>query len=642
MLPGATSNDPSDAPPPPTWGSRLKGWPLWLLVLIPVVALFTLLDTYAINAPFLDDFMSVQLLAKSKHGALTLHDFFAAQMEHRIAWPRVVILALRRLWPSHFFLAQIWYSFTLLCLTLINVALLLRRTLGGTIRLTWPLLFLASLTLFSPVQFNILLWPFMHQVVTLGFFLTAGILFWLTRWPVWLRFILALLCALLATLSFTSGILIWMMLLPVILWSAPLQKWSHRFGWAGLWLVMMALTLGLYFHNLKNEVDAVFTLGQENEVPMSEKLHDMMENPWKAACYAARLLGCPLMRGNDMDLMDSALYMGMFLLALYALCLLWCLWRFKDAALRARLMPWLVMGAYSIGSACAITLGRFWIGLSGAYALAPRYVIHAVPLLISLPVVIWLIAEDLRSRRPGLAPALGRFLTGAGVAMVMLDLASWSFGSQMMGVWSSSRKRGAASTLFYKTNVKVENDYPDRPDLAKPADDMGLLRPPMVKNSRLDNFHMMHTPMNDNQAQWTGLHLETTPDGVVAHAEGYAEHKAHERVADGIFLCYQEKDGHWEIFHATNVLGLPLFVAGHFLRDLEFNHSPVGNLADSLRTFQAKFNVSELPKGAWKLMACAYDYDSNRVSIIPGTFLIDTEQGKVTHLEDEVRKPHEQ
>src|SRR4051794_11134431 len=105
------------------WRPAMKWCPL-LLVLWPAWALWGLIGHHAINAPFLDDFSFVAFLEKAAHGQLTLHDFFAANMEHRTAWTRVVLLIIHKLWPERCWIAQIWCNWVLLCLTLVNLAIL--------------------------------------------------------------------------------------------------------------------------------------------------------------------------------------------------------------------------------------------------------------------------------------------------------------------------------------------------------------------------------------------------------------------------------------------------------------------------------------------------------------------------------------
>src|SRR4051794_38212974 len=106
------------------WRGILKTCLATLLVLLPVWALARLVDQHAINAPFLDDFAQIELLHKAADGHLTWHDFFVPHMEHRIAWTRLLVLTFATLFPKHCWIAQVWFNWVLLCLTLINVPIL--------------------------------------------------------------------------------------------------------------------------------------------------------------------------------------------------------------------------------------------------------------------------------------------------------------------------------------------------------------------------------------------------------------------------------------------------------------------------------------------------------------------------------------
>src|SRR5579871_3664685 len=80
----------------------LKTWGPWLLILWPVVTLFFLVRDYGLNAPFLDDLMHMDLLEKAKNTGLGWHDFFSAQMEHRIAFTRAVMVLIYELRPQSY------------------------------------------------------------------------------------------------------------------------------------------------------------------------------------------------------------------------------------------------------------------------------------------------------------------------------------------------------------------------------------------------------------------------------------------------------------------------------------------------------------------------------------------------------------
>jgi hypothetical protein len=527
----------------------------------------------------------------------------------------------------------VWYNWVLLLLTLGNVTLLMRQSGLQPLRRHWPLPALASLVLFSPVQFNIILWPFMHQVVTLGFFLTSALIVWQTRWPVPLRFALCLCCALAATLSFTSGFLVWIVLLPVMLWCAPMPSTMTRKLVLAGWLLALVVTARFYFHDLKNEVGAAYAMGQDETATLGRDLREFADDPLKAALYTMRILGNPLMRGNTLDLMQSSLATGAVLLALYGFCLGWWLWRLRDAELRRRMLPWLAMGAYAIGTATAITMGRVWIGISGAYALSTRYVIHTAPLVVALPVLLWLIAEDAARRHARSQPWLPRTLIGAGTALAMLQLAGWAYGENMMDAWSSSRKRGASSTLFFKTGCAVENCYPDAPtkDYLL-ADQLHLLNPAMLTSCRLEEIPASPSPLTETFAVWSALRIEEDPDGRHGVAEGRAILKRRWRPVDAIVFARQLDPRHWEIFHVAQVAALPLYFNSMIARDLEFMHQPPEGVYENLSSFKAHFDIARLPKGLNKIAAWAYDYDVQRVSMIPGAFEIDTETGKITPL----------
>ena len=614
----------------------LLKWSPWLLVLWPVWALHGLILEYAINAPFWDDFMSVPLIEKAARGTLTAHDLFAAQMEHRIAWPRAVMLVSHKLWPTDFFIMQIWFSWALLCGTLVNVGVLLRQTTGVRAGAWWPLLALAGLSLFSPVHFQIILWPMMHQVVGLAFFLTGGLAVWLARWPAWLRLMLALLCMLGATLSFTSGILMWLVLLPVIWWSAPMKDQKTRLWCAGLWLAAFAVTMALYFHDLKNEVDPAFSYEQAHAPTMSRNLAAFIADPWKSLDFAARVLGSFMGRGTEMALMDVALEIGLLLVALFTACLAYLSWRVRDAELRRRLLPWLALGAYAIGTTVAIAMGRVWLSRSGTGALSGRYVIHATPLLVALPVLLWTIGRDLAERFPAARQVIGKLLLGAGAVFVIASLGSWHYGERMMGVWSESRMQGAVNTMFYKTSCPVEHDYAGLPELARKADDLGLLKPPMLKNLRLDQFKASSGPLNADFSKWSSLIIEKADDGLYGIADGHAilrKPNKQARVVDGIFLTRQDAaDGHWEIFQVAQAAALPFYLYDKFQKDLEWTAAPTVGVRESLSSFHARFKLDAIPKGVLKIAAWAYDYHTRRVAIIPGIYELDTVNGTVKTL----------
>ncbi len=80
--------------------SLLKRWKsLLLLLLIFAPALYTakLVVRYAVDVGCWDMWENGELLGKWHEGKLTFHDLYAPQIQHRILFPRLIIIALTNL-----------------------------------------------------------------------------------------------------------------------------------------------------------------------------------------------------------------------------------------------------------------------------------------------------------------------------------------------------------------------------------------------------------------------------------------------------------------------------------------------------------------------------------------------------------------
>ncbi len=607
-----------------------------------MIQLGRLLADYTVNIPFLDDWSFVPMDEKRLGPGLDLHDFLAGHLEHRIAFTRVIIMLCHKFWPTDY-TKQTWVSYAFLCLTYLNVCLLMRRTLREPMRRWWWLLALAGVSIFSPVQYQVFLWLCLHEVTDLLFFLTAGILVLTSRWPLWLRFVLAALCALCASLSFATGLLLWIVMTPVVLWSTPLKNARQRVPPVLLWIATFGVTLFLYFHDLKNEADPIFALGQEKTQTAGAALQAFVKDPLHSLEFVARVLGGHLARGVSVDLMTDAFWIGALLLVLYLAALAAVLRHFRDAELRARIMPWLALGAYSIGATTFVAMGRVWVTKTGLNALSGRYVVHAVPLMLAVPALGFILWREWRVKRPAWQAALDRSVLAAVVALVVAQTVGWNYGERLMQNLSASRRHCASCVLFYKTkdttpHLVLEGDIDPVEELAKRADNLHMLRPPMLKSLRLDNFLTSSGPLSPNFAEWKSLRIEKAPGGSFRGlVDGTAWLHKRGRVADGIFLTwFDPSDKHWEIFHVTNVAAMPAYLKDAYVKDLEFTDFPGKSFHDSLTSFQATFDLSTLPqdKGPLKLAAWAYDQTGGDVALIPGAFEVDPAHGTVTALGD--------
>jgi hypothetical protein len=194
-----------------------RGWPLAraLAILVPLLQILSLLWLIWARTPDVpvgDEWDTAVLVHAVRQGSVRWGDFWAFHSEHRILVPRVVNLTLIQLtrWNR-----QIAMTFDLAVVAVTAAFLLgcLRRAAQGTgavLALGVP----CSLLLFSPSHYENWLAPF--QLAFLGTVFGAACCLWaLTTQPRGARGLsLALLGALVATLSSLNGLMVWIAFLP--------------------------------------------------------------------------------------------------------------------------------------------------------------------------------------------------------------------------------------------------------------------------------------------------------------------------------------------------------------------------------------------------------------------------------------------
>jgi len=607
-----------------------------MLVLGSPFALWRLILDHMVNIPFLDDWMFVKMFQHERMGTLTLHDFFVVQMEHRMALVRAVILLLHKLWPTDY-TKQMIVGWLLLVGTYANVAWLMRKTIGGGFRRWWPLLTMAGTALFSPIQYRIVLWAMMFQVACPGFFLSTTLVALLSRWPLWLRWLVGVVCASCATQTFATGILVWLLPLPLIFWGGAFRNRRSQYFFTGAWLLAFGVTMALYFTNLKNEVDPAFAYKQGEEDSLHHDTGAFFVQPGRSIPYVLRFLGQHLGRGSSFAMMDASLAIGLLSLLLFLGACAWFVVNFKCVELRQRLLPWLLFGSYSIGAGVLVAMGRLWASHNGDNALAARYVIHAIPLTVSLIAVGWIIGRDWLERHPDRDRVPLRIIQTAFISLYLgLQTLSWAHGCRLMELWESSRLRGAANVLFYKALPQIEDLVPGTRDYAKAADDLGLLAPPMLKNLKLENFTRSTDPLSINTAQWSSLTMRKDESGARCVFNGYACLPRRARTADGIFFSTKNKiTNDWEIFYVAQVSAMPLYLMDTLSRDTQFIHLGGELQKQGVGGFSGQFNLSLVPPGIHRVAAWAFDYKQHKVYLMRGYYEIDTERGAVLPLGDD-------
>jgi hypothetical protein len=346
------------------------------LVLLPPLVTLALIRRLAVNVPYWDEWELVPLIVKMRHGTLAFGDFWMQHNEHRLVFPRMVMLGLA--WPGWNVINELYASWIFAILTGLVLWRLLARTLGLTHAvLLAPLAVATSLLLFSPVQGQNWLWGWQVQWFMLVFFsvLTAWAL---ARWPgQWRGLGVAALASMGATYSLASGQLIWLVgLLGLFV------QWK-RWGWRkmGVWVLTAGVCIGAYlygYHSPQGHPSLFFSL----------------QHPFIFATYVLAYLGSPL--GSWGGLLSSiAAGYGLAGLGALGLALLW-FWRARSELFVA-IVPWLQIAAFSLMSAVITAIGRAGFGVG--QALSSRYATIALLFWLGVFVVGSLAFREFFARR---------------------------------------------------------------------------------------------------------------------------------------------------------------------------------------------------------------------------------------------------
>jgi hypothetical protein len=347
----------------------------WPLALAPLAILIWIVSRYSVDVPFYDQWEFVPLLDKMYQGQLTFGDLWAQFNEHRIFFPKLLMLGLA--WLTHW---NIRFENAASIVLAIGIFLLLLAQIRATARalginqLRWAIP-ACALVVFSISQFENWLWGWQVQIF-LGLLAALGTILLLAKQPFgWGKFAGSALLAFVATFSFANGILVWPIGLALI-WLAHRGLPASRAALV-IWSAAAMLSLWLYVRDY-------------HAPPDHPSPTVLFHHPLAYITYLLRLLGGTCAQyGNENGgiLPDKtfALVVGMAALAILG----WAGWkvitRFTGEH-RSALLPYFALAAYSLGTALMITTGRAAIGT--AQSMASRYCSLIGPLWFSIIILL--------------------------------------------------------------------------------------------------------------------------------------------------------------------------------------------------------------------------------------------------------------
>jgi hypothetical protein len=370
--------DLSGPPPPAPFLSRQRHK---ILALVPLAFLIWVVVQYAVDVPYRDQWELVPLLDKTYHGELTFPNLWAQHNEHRILFPRIIMLALARGtgWNTRYELAVNVILAIGIFTVLVHQVKITGRKLGAA-GLAWAIP-ATSLIVFSIGQYQNWLWGWQLQMFLNLLAAMGGIVLLAHETFTWKRFALSALLGVVALYSFANGVLFWPIGLVILLvvTAGARQRLAAITGW----VLLSALALGSYFYHYQKPAD-------------HPPLNLIFKTPAEYAAYVFKYIGG--IGAHDVGGTMSADGNVALIFGLGGtMALGWAGWMLgrKQLADFRTLLPYLGMSLYSVASALVTGVGR--IGFGSTQAVFSRYSTMMVPFWASLVFLLILLARGERS-----------------------------------------------------------------------------------------------------------------------------------------------------------------------------------------------------------------------------------------------------
>ena len=326
---------------------------LILIGLSPLVIVLIHIQRYGVNVPYWDEWdLLVQPYLDTFSGQFRIGDLWYLQNEHRLFVPRLVALAIARL-TNLDMLAQMYFNVVLTIFVWVLIYAIYRHTAESKNRL---LVLLPTAFLL----FTMALWPrwvdtrpMYLLIAVLGFMAALWVI--VTRPPGWRALVFAGVLGWIASLSFFTGHLTWIVV-GGLLWFMGYRKVRYYLVWA----VMAAVVLIPYL----SDYLVANSIARNSAFPGLEA----------SISFIFIFIGSPLASVKSLTLpQDESFWLGV--IGLISVCVLWFSnWFFVRNGFRKSL-PWLAIIGWVVVSAGVAGVGRIdEFGVNSARAI--RYMLY--------------------------------------------------------------------------------------------------------------------------------------------------------------------------------------------------------------------------------------------------------------------------
>jgi hypothetical protein len=336
---------------------------------------------FQIDVPTSDQWSLVPLIEKTFHGELTFMDLWAQHNGHYIIVPKSIIIALAYItnWNSFYEVIVSFIfssaSFFLVCKSIFSVKELAESTNR------YYLLPIISLFMFSLNQWQNWYLGFQICMYLNVFFIIQGFIFLSRSSYGWFYWVAAFISGVIATLSFASGLLYWVIALLLII-LIPKEKRREKIGKITFWVIASASVYCIYLYDFS---------GQSGE---GSGLLTVINNPVAYFGYVFIYLGAPLFSYAwgipygfgivfFIGLTGTILFICFFIKHIH-----------QGTMIQSGMFVFQAIGLYAIGSAFLTGLARVEYGYM--QALSSRYI--TISLLLWVSNIVFLF-QHMSSRR---------------------------------------------------------------------------------------------------------------------------------------------------------------------------------------------------------------------------------------------------
>jgi hypothetical protein len=575
-----------------------------LVGLFPIALTLRIMRANWTSVPYGDDWWTPggQIISFFD-GTLRFADLFQQHNESRPLFPNlyyILVTAVTGRWDVK---DAMVLMFVMACVGSFLLFELLRRTTSFDLAVRiWAWAFL-NFVLFCPREYEDFLWSIILLCLTPAIALLAAVLINLSEIRLRGKILANSALAFLATYSFASGMLLWVLAAPISPGrrSAGVHnRGASRAGWYAFYVLCGTLSVGFYFHHYTHPRQLPpFAVSLTDAFPLLRFLLS-----WLGSLF--------VVPGAD------PLFFGCFFLAIFVTLVVAAIRVARREQSFRRFYPWAVIAAYALFSGTLIASGRMRFGIGSATA--SRYAVTVVFFYIGLAGLaaslyeVWVTAGN----------RIGSRLVFASGLTIGLFLAGWlsSFTTQLarVGVIREERKDLALAVQWIPA-------IPLNPELALAMVPPKIVAEKAIALSRYDALRPRLIPKSLASAVCQNPAYGDPSAGMLTSARFSYDHRLlltgmawlpyRNARADCVIVGYENSDHGLTPFTVFQ----PTYKRERLKGRFDVKSLPTNG-------FAASIDPANIPTGTLILRAWAVDMRAGRVLPIAGAITVDSEAGQ--------------